>query len=75
MSNFVMAFLFGGQMNTLSQIFRILVALFMGYVATNYAERQFPKYLFWFISFCYLYLSIAVEFINAMEYYTMGVGA
>lgn len=70
-----MAFLFGGQMNMLSQIFRILVALFFGYAATNYAERQIPKYLFWFISFCYLYLAIAVEFINAMEYYTMGVGA
>lgn len=72
MSNFIMAFLFGGQMNMLSQIFRILVALFFGYVATNYAERQFPKYFFWFVSLCYLYLTIAVEFINAMEYYTMG---
>lgn len=67
-----MAFLFGGQMNMLSQIFRILVALFFGYAATNYAERQFPKYFFWFISFCYLYLAIAVEFINAIEYYSMG---
>ena len=67
-----MAFLFCGQMNTLSQIFRILVALFFGYAATNYAERQFPKYFFWFISFCYLYLAIAVEFINAIEYYSMG---
>ena len=75
MNGFIMAFLFGGQMNMLSQIFRILVALFFGYVATNYAERQFTKYLFWFISFCYLYLAIAIEFINAMEYYTMGVGA
>ena len=67
-----MAFLFGGQMNTLSQIFRILVALFFGYAATNYTERQIPKYLFWFIAFCYLYLALAVEIINAVEYYTLG---
>ena len=69
MDSLISAFLFGGQMNTLSQIFRVLVALFFGFVATNYAERQIPKYIFWFLSFCYLYLAIAVEFINAMEYY------
>lgn len=69
MDSLISVILFGGQMNTLSQIFRVLVALFFGYVATNYAERQIPKYIFWFLSFCYLYLAIAVEFINAMEYY------
>ena len=69
MDSLFTALLFGGQFNMLSQIFRMLCALFFGYVATNYSERQFAKYIFWLISFCYMYLAIAVEFINAMEYY------
>ena len=71
MDSLIASILFGGQMNTLSQIFRVLIALFFGYVAVNFAERQIPKYIFWFISFCYVYLAIAVEIINAVEYYAL----
>lgn len=69
MDSLIAVILFGGQMNTLSQIFRVLVALFFGYVATNYAERQLPKNFFWLLSFTYLYLALAVELINAVEYF------
>lgn len=72
MDSLIAALLFGGQMNMLSQIFRVLVALFFGYAATNYAERRFSKYLLWFISFGYLYLALVVELINALEYYNIG---
>ena len=72
MDSLISALMFGGQMNMLSQIFRVLLALLFGYVATNYAERRFPKTLLWFISFGYLYLALVVELINALEYYRMG---
>lgn len=71
MDSLISALLFGGQMNTLSQIFRVLVALFFGYFATNFIEQKTFKFIFWVISFFYLYLALSVELINAVEYYAM----
>lgn len=65
----VFAFIFGGQYNTLSQIERLLVALYLSYLGkTNdllpNGVRDFCKYL----SLIYFSIYIIAAVINSVDY-------
>ena len=61
--------LFGGQFNTLSQIFRILVAIFLAYTGTNNdLLSQSVRDLFKLLSLFFLLLTVVVGAINFNDF-------
>ena len=66
----VLAFVFGGQYNTISQIARLLTAFYLAYIGTTNdllpnALRDLCK----FISLIYFVIVVVVSITNSAEYF------